>query len=352
MSNLKEILTNKKICKSLWFMRQAGRYLPEFRKIRSQNQNFIQLCLDSDLSSEITVDGPKGPVSTNQSVTPLDSSTSSVNDFDSYISSTNACLSAVNVVTDSNQYYINGQRNAPTTQLFHTAIKVYKFTGVPDGHPMGFYGALPAGFSYTGEKLMGIRDGNIYYSGTITVTVTSSFEGTVTFDSLYGHIDYRGAFAYDLDGSCSIDNPRPVGGGTGDDDPPDPDPEPDPDPDPFPPHPDLDPPPHGIQPGGELGPHGTKNLPTYNSAYGIRIFYATAPIMKLNPETGGIFITRDIYFVEGIPFQGTNVGTSSSFQGYIFDQIIYPEILSRSLEVDYTELEIPVIHAERFYFFQ
>ena len=55
MSNLKEILVNKKICKSIWFMRQAGRYLPEFRKIRSQNQNFIDLCLNSDLSSEITL---------------------------------------------------------------------------------------------------------------------------------------------------------------------------------------------------------------------------------------------------------------------------------------------------------
>ena len=55
MSNLKEILINKKICKSVWFMRQAGRYLPEFRKIRNQNQNFINLCLNSDLSSEITL---------------------------------------------------------------------------------------------------------------------------------------------------------------------------------------------------------------------------------------------------------------------------------------------------------
>jgi len=55
MSNLKEILINKKICKSVWFMRQAGRYLPEFRKIRSQNQNFINLCLNSELSSEITL---------------------------------------------------------------------------------------------------------------------------------------------------------------------------------------------------------------------------------------------------------------------------------------------------------
>ena len=55
MSNIKEILINKKNCKSVWFMRQAGRYLPEFREIRSQNQNFIDLCLNSKLSSEITL---------------------------------------------------------------------------------------------------------------------------------------------------------------------------------------------------------------------------------------------------------------------------------------------------------
>ena len=55
MSNLREILKNKKICKSIWFMRQAGRYLPEFRKIRSKNQNFINLCLNSELSAEITL---------------------------------------------------------------------------------------------------------------------------------------------------------------------------------------------------------------------------------------------------------------------------------------------------------
>ncbi len=55
MSNLKNILINKKCCKSIWFMRQAGRYLPEFRKIRSTNTNFIKLCLNSNLSSEITL---------------------------------------------------------------------------------------------------------------------------------------------------------------------------------------------------------------------------------------------------------------------------------------------------------
>ena len=55
MSNLKEILINKKNCKSVWFMRQAGRYLPEFRKIRADNKNFINLCLNSKLSSQITL---------------------------------------------------------------------------------------------------------------------------------------------------------------------------------------------------------------------------------------------------------------------------------------------------------
>ena len=55
MSNLKNILINKKTCKSIWFMRQAGRYLPEFREIRSKNKNFINLCLNSELSSQITL---------------------------------------------------------------------------------------------------------------------------------------------------------------------------------------------------------------------------------------------------------------------------------------------------------
>ena len=36
-------------------MRQAGRYLPEFRKIRVDNPDFIKLCLNSQLSSEITI---------------------------------------------------------------------------------------------------------------------------------------------------------------------------------------------------------------------------------------------------------------------------------------------------------
>ena len=55
MGNVEKILLNKTSCKSVWFMRQAGRYLPEFRKIRIKNPNFIKLCLNSELSSEITL---------------------------------------------------------------------------------------------------------------------------------------------------------------------------------------------------------------------------------------------------------------------------------------------------------
>ena len=56
MSTLEKIIIEKnRSCKSIWFMRQAGRYLPEFRKIRSQNKDFINLCLNSNLSSKITL---------------------------------------------------------------------------------------------------------------------------------------------------------------------------------------------------------------------------------------------------------------------------------------------------------
>ena len=56
MRDINKILINKdSSCRSIWFMRQAGRHLTEFRKIRKNNQNFIDLCLNSKLSSEITL---------------------------------------------------------------------------------------------------------------------------------------------------------------------------------------------------------------------------------------------------------------------------------------------------------
>ena len=56
MRPLDKILINKETSfNPIWIMRQAGRYLPEFRKIRKENPNFIDLCLNSELSSEITL---------------------------------------------------------------------------------------------------------------------------------------------------------------------------------------------------------------------------------------------------------------------------------------------------------
>ena len=56
MSRLLKCLVNKdKSCVPVWFMRQAGRYLPEFRELRSQNKNFLELCLNSKLTTEITL---------------------------------------------------------------------------------------------------------------------------------------------------------------------------------------------------------------------------------------------------------------------------------------------------------
>ena len=56
MSPIEEVIINKKIdINPIWIMRQAGRYLPEFREIRKQNPDFIKLCLNEKLSSEITL---------------------------------------------------------------------------------------------------------------------------------------------------------------------------------------------------------------------------------------------------------------------------------------------------------
>ncbi len=49
------IVQKKSNLNPIWLMRQAGRYLPEFREIRSKNQDFIKLCLSENLASEITL---------------------------------------------------------------------------------------------------------------------------------------------------------------------------------------------------------------------------------------------------------------------------------------------------------
>lgn len=56
MTPIIECLINKKTdVTPIWLMRQAGRYLPEFREIRKVNKNFINLCLNAKLSEEITL---------------------------------------------------------------------------------------------------------------------------------------------------------------------------------------------------------------------------------------------------------------------------------------------------------
>ena len=56
MSPIQDCIKKKSInINPIWLMRQAGRYLPEFRNIRLKNTDFIKLCLNEKLSSEITI---------------------------------------------------------------------------------------------------------------------------------------------------------------------------------------------------------------------------------------------------------------------------------------------------------
>ena len=56
MSPIEKVIIDKKTnINPIWIMRQAGRYLPEFREIRKNNPDFINLCLNENLSAEITL---------------------------------------------------------------------------------------------------------------------------------------------------------------------------------------------------------------------------------------------------------------------------------------------------------
>ena len=56
MTPIQECLINKRTdVNPIWLIRQAGRYLPEFREIRKKNTNFIELCLNEELSEIITL---------------------------------------------------------------------------------------------------------------------------------------------------------------------------------------------------------------------------------------------------------------------------------------------------------
>ena len=56
MTPIEDCLINKSTkINPIWLMRQAGRYLPEFREIRKSNPDFIKLCLNHTLAEEITL---------------------------------------------------------------------------------------------------------------------------------------------------------------------------------------------------------------------------------------------------------------------------------------------------------
>jgi uroporphyrinogen decarboxylase len=51
-----QVLKNKKVERMpVWFMRQAGRYLPEYRELRTKAESFIDFCLTPELAARATI---------------------------------------------------------------------------------------------------------------------------------------------------------------------------------------------------------------------------------------------------------------------------------------------------------
>ena len=52
---LQTLKGNRQAVPPIWLMRQAGRYLPEYRKVRAEVGGFLDLCFDPDRACEVTL---------------------------------------------------------------------------------------------------------------------------------------------------------------------------------------------------------------------------------------------------------------------------------------------------------
>src|SRR5271163_268468 len=52
---LRALAHERDVSPPIWLMRQAGRYLPEYRAIREKAGSFLDLCFNSKLAAEVTL---------------------------------------------------------------------------------------------------------------------------------------------------------------------------------------------------------------------------------------------------------------------------------------------------------
>ena len=52
---LRALLRQKTDRTPVWMMRQAGRYLPEYRATRAKAGSFLNLCMNPELACEVTL---------------------------------------------------------------------------------------------------------------------------------------------------------------------------------------------------------------------------------------------------------------------------------------------------------
>ncbi len=54
-SLIKSLFQQKIDYTPIWLMRQAGRYLPEYRQLREQAGSFMSLCQNPELATQVTL---------------------------------------------------------------------------------------------------------------------------------------------------------------------------------------------------------------------------------------------------------------------------------------------------------